>query len=45
MMKVLDLAEDVVLQEPACVDHLQRVSILDPLALPKTQILNHHSVQ
>lgn len=45
MVKMRDLANGVVLQEPACVHHLQRVSILHCLAFTKTQILNHHGLQ
>ncbi len=44
MLEVCDLSDGVVLQEPACVDHLQRVSILHRLALAKTQILHQRRV-
>ncbi len=42
MDEVCDLSDGVVLQEPASVDHLQRVSILHRLTLTKTQILHQH---
>lgn len=38
------LSNGVVLQKPTRVHHLQKVSILHLLALPKSQILDHHSI-
>lgn len=44
MMWVFDLSTSVVLQKPAHVHHLHRVSILHWLALTKTEILQYHRI-
>lgn len=40
-----DLADGVVLEQPAGVGDLQRVSVLYTLTLPENQVLGHHHLQ
>lgn len=41
---VFHLSDGVVLQQPACVGHLQEVSVFHSLSLSQTQVLNHDCI-